>query len=138
MIDNTNLAQGLVGGLLLARGENAPKAGMRAGLLMGVAGGFNPVGVLLAQTTIRSQLRADEAAAPITPPPSGQPNPPPASASPPAQPPAPAAPDNKQVLAEMEKLKNAFGEEIGKVLGVLERISAQLADRPAAQPRQAK
>ncbi len=59
MIEGNALAQGLVGGLLLARGERAPKAGMRAGLLMAATGGFTPVGAVLAQSQIRAQLRAD-------------------------------------------------------------------------------
>lgn len=59
MSDGNGLAQGLVGGLLLARAENTPKAGMRAGLLMGLAGGFNPIGAVLAQSAIRTQEAED-------------------------------------------------------------------------------
>jgi len=135
------MSQGLVGGILLSRAQKAPKAGLRAGMLMGLSGGFTPMGAVLVQSEVRRQKRldaeADEAVGrpdgkPVVPPP---PPPPPGNVQPPAPPPPPqpmvappvtSPPPPSATPADVERSLNTAMAPLAELLA---KISGQLAEQ---------
>ena len=112
MVDNRAMSQGLVGGILLSRAQKAPKAGLRAGMLMGLTGGFTPLGAVLVQSEVRRQKRLDAEADEAVGGPDGTPvvPPPPPSATP----------------ADVER---SVSTAMAPLADLLARISGQLAEQ---------